>query len=149
VTSSNPAWIRRVEWGAEPVTGPLHGLRFAIKDNIDLIGYPTTAACPDLATRPAATVSAVAVQRLVDAGAVPAGKTNLDQFATGLVGTRSPYGACHSAEPTSGSCADRQRRMRSRRSRAVRRALTRSSSRPGVSRATGTEQLIASRAGRR
>src|SRR5437763_10207063 len=76
------AWIRRVEWGAEPVAGPLHGLRFAIKDNIDLIGYPTTAACPDLATRPAATVSAVAVQRLVDAGAVPAGKTNLDQFAT-------------------------------------------------------------------
>jgi allophanate hydrolase len=96
VTSPNPAWIRRVEWCAEPVTGPLHGLRFAIKDNIDLIGYPTTAACPDLATRPAATVSAVAVQRLVDAGAVPAGKTNLDQFATGLVGTRSPYGACHS-----------------------------------------------------
>ncbi len=85
-----------MEWGAEPVAGPLHGLRFAIKDNIDLIGYPTTAACPDLATRPAATVSTVAVQRLVDAGAVPAGKTNLDQFATGLVGTRSPYGACHS-----------------------------------------------------
>jgi allophanate hydrolase len=74
---------------------PLAGIRFAIKDNIDLAGHPTTAACPALADSPAK-ASAAAVRRLVEAGAVPVGKTNLDQFATGLVGTRSPYGACHS-----------------------------------------------------
>ncbi|HEX2313096.1 MAG TPA: allophanate hydrolase, partial [Thermomonospora sp.] len=82
-----------------PEDGPLAGLTFAIKDNLDLAGVPTTVACPDLAGRPA-TRTATAVRRLVDAGAVPVGKTNLDQFATGLVGTRSPYGACHSvADP--------------------------------------------------
>jgi allophanate hydrolase len=70
--------------------GPLAGLPFAVKDNIDVAGLPSTAACPAL-TEPA-TAHAVAVQRLVDAGAVPVAKTNLDQFATGLVGTRSPYG---------------------------------------------------------
>jgi allophanate hydrolase len=74
---------------------PLAGTAFAVKDNIDLAGHPTTAACPALADRPA-TSSAVAVRLLVEAGAVPIGKTNMDQFATGLVGTRSPYGACHS-----------------------------------------------------
>lgn len=74
--------------------GPLAGIPFAVKDNIDVAGVPTTAACPDL-TDPAAE-SAFAVWRLQEHGAVPIGKTNLDQFATGLVGTRSPYGACHS-----------------------------------------------------
>ncbi|SNT16797.1 allophanate hydrolase [Sphingomonas laterariae] len=70
---------------------PLAGVPFAIKDNIDLAGLPTTAACPDFAYTPAR--SATVVQRLIDAGAIPIGKTNLDQFATGLNGTRSPYGA--------------------------------------------------------
>jgi allophanate hydrolase len=68
----------------------LFGIPFAIKDNIDLAGVPTTAACPDFAYVPKR--SAAAVQRLIDAGAIAIGKTNLDQFATGLVGTRSPYG---------------------------------------------------------
>ena len=72
-------------------TLPLAGVPFAIKDNIDLAGVPTTAACPDFAYRPEA--SAEVVARLIAAGAVPVGKTNLDQFATGLNGTRSPYGA--------------------------------------------------------
>ena len=63
---------------------------FAIKDNIDLAGVPTTAACPAFASTP--TESAPVVQRLLDAGAIPVGKVNLDQFATGLVGVRSPYG---------------------------------------------------------
>ncbi len=70
---------------------PLRGLPFAVKDNVDVAGWPTTAACPAFA-RPA-TQTARAVQKLMDAGAVLVGKTNLDQFATGLVGTRSPYGA--------------------------------------------------------
>jgi allophanate hydrolase len=74
---------------------PLYGIPFAIKDNIDLAGVPTTAACPDYAYAP--TQSAQVVHRLVEAGAVPIGKTNLDQFATGLVGTRSPYGATRNA----------------------------------------------------
>jgi allophanate hydrolase len=76
-------------------TLPLYGIPFAIKDNIDLAGVPTTAACPAFAYTPKA--SAVVVQRLIDAGAIPIGKTNLDQFATGLVGTRSPYGACRNS----------------------------------------------------
>jgi allophanate hydrolase len=74
---------------------PLFGIPFAIKDNLDLAGIPTTCACPDFSYIPS--VSAHVVERLIQAGAVPIGKTNLDQFATGLVGTRSPYGACHSA----------------------------------------------------
>lgn len=69
---------------------PLWGMPFAVKDNIDVAGLPTTAGCPDFAYTPAHT--APAVQRLLDAGAILLGKTNLDQFATGLVGTRSPYG---------------------------------------------------------
>ncbi|WP_433200206.1 allophanate hydrolase [Dactylosporangium sp. CS-047395] len=71
--------------------GPLHGQAFAVKDNIDVAGLATTAACPALEDR-VATRSAAAVRRLEAAGAVPLGKSNMDQFATGLVGTRSPYG---------------------------------------------------------
>jgi allophanate hydrolase len=71
---------------------PLAGVPFAVKDNIDCEGLPTTAGCPSYA-RPAGR-SATVVQRLLDAGAILIGKTNMDQFATGLVGTRSPYGAC-------------------------------------------------------
>jgi allophanate hydrolase len=74
---------------------PLYGVPFVIKDNIDLGGIATTAGCEDYAYTPAH--SAVVVQRLLDAGAIPLGKTNLDQFATGLVGTRSPYGACRNS----------------------------------------------------
>src|SRR3984893_3326594 len=69
---------------------PLYGLPFAVKDNIDVAGLATTAACPGFAYRPAR--SAPGVERLGQGGAALAGKTNLDQFATGLVGVRSPYG---------------------------------------------------------
>ena len=69
---------------------PLFGVPFAAKDNIDVAGMPTTAACPAFAYMP--DTNAGVVQRLLDAGAVCLGKTNLDQFATGLVGARSPYG---------------------------------------------------------
>ena len=69
---------------------PLWGMPFAVKDNIDIAGMPTTAACPGFSYLP--TTDAPAVRRLLDAGALLLGKTNLDQFATGLVGTRSPYG---------------------------------------------------------
>jgi len=75
--------------------GPLFGVPFAVKDNIDVAGVPTTAACPDAAYTP--TESAPAVARLLDAGALFIGKTNLDQFATGLVGVRSPYGTPRNA----------------------------------------------------
>jgi allophanate hydrolase len=68
----------------------LYGIPFAIKDNIDWRGLPTTAACPEFAYLPEA--SAIVVDRLLAAGAILVGKTNLDQFATGLVGVRSPYG---------------------------------------------------------
>ncbi|NBC31315.1 MAG: allophanate hydrolase [Alphaproteobacteria bacterium] len=74
---------------------PLYGVPFAVKDNIDVAGLPTTAACPDFAYVPKET--APAVQALLDAGALLIGKTNLDQFATGLVGVRSPYGVCLNA----------------------------------------------------
>ncbi|MFI5718229.1 allophanate hydrolase [Nocardia sp. NPDC051750] len=70
---------------------PLAGLLLAVKDNIDIAGIPTTCACPGFARTPDLTAPAVA--RLVEQGAIVLGKTNLDQFATGLVGTRSPYGA--------------------------------------------------------
>ncbi|OIP93907.1 MAG: allophanate hydrolase [Piscirickettsiaceae bacterium CG_4_9_14_0_2_um_filter_44_546] len=74
---------------------PLWGIPFVIKDNIDLAGIPTTAACKAFSYEPES--SAAVVQTLIDAGAIPLGKSNLDQFATGLVGTRSPYGVCHNA----------------------------------------------------
>lgn len=78
-----------------PDSLPLYGIPFAIKDNIDLAGVPTTVGCPAHAYLPEC--SAFVVQCLIDAGAIPIGKTNLDQFATGLTGTRSPYGACRNA----------------------------------------------------
>ncbi len=76
--------------GGDPSELPLFGVPFAVKDNIDATGFETTAACPDYAYAP--TEDAAVVARLRAAGAVLIGKTNLDQFATGLVGTRSPYG---------------------------------------------------------
>lgn len=79
---------------AEGASLPLFGIPFAIKDNIDLANVGTTAGCAAFRYVPAE--SALAVQRLLDAGAIPIGKTNLDQFATGLVGTRTPYGTCSS-----------------------------------------------------
>jgi allophanate hydrolase len=81
--------------GKDPASLPLYGIPFAIKDNIDLAGVPTTAGCREYAYTPEQ--SAFVVQRLIEAGALPIGKTNLDQFATGLNGTRSPYGACRNA----------------------------------------------------
>ena len=75
----------------DPAECPLYGVPFAVKDNIDVAGWTTTAACPEFAY--IATETAHVVARLMQAGAVLFGKTNLDQFATGLVGTRSPYGA--------------------------------------------------------
>lgn len=74
---------------------PLFGIPFAVKDNIDVAGMPTTAACPDFTY--IAVETAPAVRRLLDAGALLVGKTNLDQFATGLVGVRSPYGVPRNA----------------------------------------------------
>ena len=88
-----PVWIAAIPEKA-PGNGPLTGLTFAIKDNIDYAGVPTTAGCPAFAYTPA--VSAPVVTLLEAAGARAVGKTNLDQFATGLVGVRSPYGACSS-----------------------------------------------------
>jgi len=73
-----------------PAGQPLYGIPFAIKDNIDAAGHPTTAACREFAYVPRETAPVVAA--LMDAGAILVGKTNLDQFATGLVGVRSPYG---------------------------------------------------------
>ena len=102
--AAGPAWISLVPWGdvkasltrlrGAPADLPLYGVPFAIKDNIDLAGVPTTAACPAYAYEPRE--SAFVVARLVAAGAIPIGKTNMDQFATGLTGTRTPYGACAS-----------------------------------------------------
>ncbi|MDK2757199.1 MAG: allophanate hydrolase [Blastomonas fulva] len=76
-------------------TLPLAGVPFAVKDNIDVAGFETTAACPDFAYAPE--TSATVVERLLAAGALCVGKTNLDQFATGLNGTRSPYGSPRNA----------------------------------------------------
>lgn len=81
--------------GKDPQKCPLWGIPFAIKDNIDLAGIPTTAGCEAFAYTPV--TSAPVVQQLLDAGAIPVGKTNLDQFATGLNGTRSPWGPCRNA----------------------------------------------------
>jgi allophanate hydrolase len=100
---AEPVWISRVDPDAllaaaaalggrgDVDTLPLFGIPFAVKDNIDVAGLPTTAAWPRLAEPVAGT--ATVVERLLDAGALLVGKTNMDQFATGLVGTRSPYGA--------------------------------------------------------
>jgi len=79
----------------DPKSLPLYGIPFAIKDNIDFAGLPTTAGCAAFAYQP--TESNPVVQALIEAGAIALGKTNLDQFATGLVGTRSPYGICSNA----------------------------------------------------
>jgi allophanate hydrolase len=84
--------IRR--WPDPGVRPLLFGVPVAIKDNIDVAGLPTTAGCPDFSYLPA--VSAALVERLVGAGALVVGKSNLDQFATGLTGTRTPYGICTS-----------------------------------------------------
>jgi len=75
----------------DPQSLPLYGIPFAVKDNIDVANLATTAACPDFKCFPENDAKVVALLRA--AGAIPVGKTNLDQFATGLVGTRSPYGA--------------------------------------------------------
>ncbi|UQS91921.1 allophanate hydrolase [Pseudomonas chlororaphis subsp. piscium] len=93
--------------GREIDSLPLYGVPFAIKDNIDLAGIPTTAACPAFAYVPQR--SASIVEQLLALGAIPLGKTNLDQFATGLNGSRSPYGACPNSVlaeyPSGGSSA--------------------------------------------
>ena len=101
LSADDPAWIHRCDAAfveaqiaalpaAPDAATPLWGVPFAVKDNIDVAGLFTTAACPSFAQ--IATRSATVVDRLRAAGAVLVGKTNLDQFATGLVGTRSPYG---------------------------------------------------------
>ncbi len=96
VLGERPVWISlvpRAQALAKLKTAPkgaLWGIPFAVKDNIDVAGLPTTCACPAFATTPVR--SATVVERLEAAGAILIGKTNLDQFATGLVGTRSPYG---------------------------------------------------------
>lgn len=104
--ADNPIWIHvlsekelepyflRLE-DSDPESLPLYGIPFSIKDNIDLEGIATTAACPEYSYIP--DKSAYVVEQLIHAGAIPVGKTNLDQFATGLVGTRSPYGACRNS----------------------------------------------------
>lgn len=93
---ASQAWIARFDPPLESgQDGPLLGLRGAVKDNIDTLGWPTTAGCPAFAYKPAA--HAVVVQKLLDAGASLLGKTNLDQFACGLNGTRSPFGAVPNA----------------------------------------------------
>ncbi|MFF8802642.1 MULTISPECIES: allophanate hydrolase [unclassified Methylobacterium] len=79
----------------DPVAKPLWGVPFAVKDNLDVAGVPTTAACPDFAFVPSETAPAIA--RLLAAGAILIGKTNLDQFATGLVGLRTPHPAPRNA----------------------------------------------------
>ena len=104
-TGLNPIWISLVPRdqvlarakeleAAGDASLPLYGVPFAVKDNMDMGGMATTAACPAFSYEAQAT--ATVVQKLENAGAVLVGKTNMDQFATGLVGTRSPYGACAS-----------------------------------------------------
>lgn len=89
-------YLSRLE-SSLPDSLPLYGIPFAIKDNIDLAGIPTTAACAEFSYVPEQ--SAFVVEALIQAGAIPMGKTNMDQFATGLVGTRSPapWGPCRNA----------------------------------------------------
>lgn len=108
----DPAWITKLDQarlrtqlqsleqrvaavGGDLTRLPLYGIPFAAKDNIDAAGWPTTAACPAFGYT--AQQDATVIKRLRDAGAILIGKTNLDQFATGLVGTRSPYGAVSNA----------------------------------------------------
>jgi allophanate hydrolase len=103
---TQPVWIslvsretalaraRKLESDPDAIKQPLYGIPFAIKDNIDLACVPTTAGCPAYAYSPER--DATVVEKLLNAGTIPIGKTNMDQFATGLVGTRSPYGACSS-----------------------------------------------------
>jgi allophanate hydrolase len=108
----DPAWIAKLDdtklrtqlrsleqrlaaVGGDLTQLPLYGIPFAAKDNIDAAGWPTTAACPAFGYT--AKQDATVIRRLRDAGAILIGKTNLDQFATGLVGTRSPYGAVSNA----------------------------------------------------
>lgn len=103
-TPDPATWISRVPAealrarAAQLQDGPtdlaLFGVPFAVKDNIDVAGLPTTAACPDFAYVPRE--SAFVLRTLLQAGAVLVAKTNMDQFATGLVGTRTPHGACSS-----------------------------------------------------
>ena len=109
---ANPVWIakagdasldaqlaslraRLADVGGDPSRLPLFGVPFAVKDNIDVVGFATTAACPAFTYTPSADATVVA--KLRAAGAIVIGKTNLDQFATGLNGTRSPYGAVRNA----------------------------------------------------
>ena len=94
-TLAPEAWIARPSEPIGRASGPLSGLTFAAKDNIDVVGLPTTAGCPAFAYEP--TADAAVVRRLLEAGARVAGKTNLDQFACGLSGSRSPYGAVPNA----------------------------------------------------
>jgi len=84
------SYLKNLE-SKDPKSLPLYGIPFAIKDNIDCEEFESTAACPAYAYKPAR--SAFVVKRLIDLGAIPLGKTNMDQFATGLVGVRSPYGS--------------------------------------------------------
>ena len=102
-TPLSPVWISlvpresalaRAHAVESNLSAPLAGMTFAVKDNIDVASMPTTAGCPAYACTPAS--SATVVRLLEDAGAILIGKTNMDQFATGLVGTRSPFGACSS-----------------------------------------------------
>jgi allophanate hydrolase len=94
--SGSTEWITRCEVPVQgAATGPLHGLTFAAKDNIDVQGVPTTAGCQPFAYVP--TAHAAVVHKLLDAGAELVGKTNLDQFACGLNGSRSPWGAVPNA----------------------------------------------------
>ncbi|HEX6690746.1 MAG TPA: allophanate hydrolase [Burkholderiales bacterium] len=103
--ASNPVFIHVVPKGKAleraaavekmPKVSPLWGKPFVVKDNLDVEGLPTTAGCPAFTYTPKKT--ATAVQKLLDAGAVLVGKTNMDQFATGLTGTRTPGGAVKNA----------------------------------------------------
>mgnify|MGYP006269182413 CR=1 FL=1 len=99
--AAHPEWITRLDTPLVAAStdalgrASLDGLTFAVKDNIDVSGVPTTAACPDFAFVPEQ--HATVVQRLLNSGASLMGKTNLDQFACGLNGTRSPYGAVPNA----------------------------------------------------
>jgi allophanate hydrolase len=105
-SGERPVWIsvvpqeqalaraRQLEEDPQALALSLYGVPFAVKDNIDVAGLPTTAACPEFAYMPER--NATVIDRLLAAGAIVIGKTNMDQFATGLVGVRSPYGACSS-----------------------------------------------------